>query len=258
MEKITPYKPLHTLKSFGTDIWTVDGGIVRMSYLGGSTPFTTRMVVVRLPSGELWIWSPVELTDGLRAEVAEIGPVQHLVSPNAIHYANIPAWAEAYPAARVWASPGVRERANKQGIEVSFTDDLEDTAPTAWADTIEQHVFKGSRILEEVVFFHRPSRTLVLADLIENFEADRFPRGLRWALRLAGVLHPDGKLPIDLRLSYFGRHRIARRSLAVVLGWKPEKITVAHGRCYKKDAAEELRRAFRWLDPEKIETQSNA
>ena len=38
---------------------------------------------------------------------------------------------------------------------------LADEAPAAWAGTIEQHVVKGSRVLQEVAFLHRPSRTLV-------------------------------------------------------------------------------------------------
>ena len=43
-------------------------------------------------------------------------------------------------------------------------------------------------------------------------------------------------------------HAAARASLAQMLAWQPEKIILAHGRCYERDAVAELKRAFRWLD----------
>lgn len=73
----------------------MDGPLVRMAYPGGSMPFPTRMVVVRLISGELFLWSPSELAEGLRSEVDGLGPVRHLVSPNKTHHAHITAWKRA-------------------------------------------------------------------------------------------------------------------------------------------------------------------
>lgn len=98
----------------------VDGPIVRMAYLGVSIPFPTRMVVVRLQSGDLFLWSPTEPDDRLLSQVDALGPVKHLVSPNKIHYANIGAWKRTYPEAIAWASPGVRQRAASQGVEVAL------------------------------------------------------------------------------------------------------------------------------------------
>ena len=105
------YEPINTLKPVGEDLWLVDGPIVRMAYLRVSIPFPTRMVVVRLANGELFLWSPTEPDDDLRAGIDDLGPVRHLVSPNKIHYAHVAACKRAYPKATAWASPGVRERA---------------------------------------------------------------------------------------------------------------------------------------------------
>ena len=90
------------------------------------------------------------------------GPVRHLVSPNRIHYANIPQWSAAYPTAIRWASPGVAERAAKVGIAVAFDRQLTDRPDPAWADEIDQLIFRGSRAFQEVVFHHKPSRTVIL------------------------------------------------------------------------------------------------
>jgi hypothetical protein len=75
------YEPLNTLKPVGEDLWMVDGPVVRMAFPGGSIPFPTRMVVVRLSSGDLFVWSPTELDGGLRAQLDTLGPIRHLVSP---------------------------------------------------------------------------------------------------------------------------------------------------------------------------------
>ena len=73
---------MSVLTEFGPDIWTVEGETVRML---GLVPFTTRMSVVRLSSGELWVHSPVDPTPERLEAVRELGPVTHIVAPNKIH-----------------------------------------------------------------------------------------------------------------------------------------------------------------------------
>lgn len=242
------YTPINRLKPVHDDLWIVDGPVVRMAVPGGSFPFPTRMVIVRLRSGGLWCHSPTALTPELREQVDALGPVRHLVSPNKLHYAFIPDWSRAYPDAVRWAAPGVRERAARQHIAVDFDEELTDSAPAAWAEDIDQLIFRGSRVLQEVVFFHRPSATLLLADLIENFERDRMPKGLHWLLRLAGCLDPDGKAPWDMRMTFLRGRSAARQCLARVLAWRPRTVILAHGRWYAENGSTELRRAFRWLN----------
>jgi hypothetical protein len=242
------YTPLNVLKPVAPEIWIVDGPIERMAVAGGSMPFSTRMTLVRLPDGALWCHSPIAPDAALLAAIDALGPVAHLVSPNLLHYAHIAAWKKHYPQALAWASPGVRERAASQHIETAFDADLDDNPPPAWSAAIDQLCFRGSRVMPEFVFLHRPSATLILADLIENFEAEKLSRTMRWMARLGGVLHPDGTAPLDMRLTYVGRKRQARASLARMLAWQPRRVILAHGRCYLSDAQAELARAFRWLD----------
>jgi hypothetical protein len=103
--------------------------------------------------------------------------------------------------------------------------------------------------LEEIIFFHRKTRTAILADLIENFELGKLGGTYGWLVRLAGAADPDGKTPMDLRMTFWGRKRVARGCLARMLAWEPEKVIIAHGRPYEDEGAKELRRAFRWLGP---------
>lgn len=241
------YAPLDTPKRVDEDIWVVDGPVIRMAFPGGRLPFPTRMVVVRLPSGGLWLWSPIRLTPALRAHVEALGPIRHLVSPNALHYAYIGSWKEASPAATAWASPGVEKRATSQGITTAFDRELTDEVPPAFEGVLDQVVFRGSRLLEEVVFFHRPSRTVILADLVERFEKERVPPGMWWLVRLAGATFPGGKTPIDLRATFLGRKAVARRCLERILAWDPERVLIAHGRSFDTNGREALEQALGWL-----------
>lgn len=241
------YEPINTLKSACENVWIVDGPVIEMAWAWTGLPFTTRMVVIKLSGGGLFVWSPIKLTPDLKKQVDALGPVECLISPNKLHYANLPAWQAAYPQARTWASPGVRDRARSQGIAVDFDRDLGDDPDEAWREDIDQLVFKGSRYIEEVVFLHKASRTLILADLIENLELTKVSGPLRWLIRLAGSAHPNGKMPIDLRLTFLGRKRKARACVERMIAWRPERIILAHGRWYDRNGVRELYRAFRWV-----------
>jgi hypothetical protein len=235
------YAPLDQPKALGRDIWIVDGPSIRFYAM----PFPTRMTVIRLRSGDLMLISPLRLTDALRGRVASLGRVAHLISPNWIHYAYLGEWKRAFPQATVWASPGVRERARKHRSAVEFDCDL-GGVPAPWESEVAQLLVEGSSQHREWVFFHRASATLVLTDLIENFEARALPWWARPLARWAGVLAPDGKAPIDMRWTFRrGRNRL-RAAVAEMIAWKPRTIIVAHGRCFQGDGAAELRRAFRW------------
>ena len=69
----------------------------------------------------------------------------------------------------------------------------------------------------------------------------------RLLMRLGGVLDPDGKMPIDMQASFRRNRPEVRAAVQRMLDWAPERIILAHGRCYEKGAVAELRRAFRWV-----------
>ena len=238
MTEATGYAPLDTPKPVAPDLWLIDGPAIRFYGL----PFSTRATVVRLENGDLWVHSPTRLTEALRAEIAALGPVRHLVAPNWLHYAYIGEWQAAFPGATSWAAPGVAERAASHGMEIEFDHDLTDAAPAAWFGQIDQMIVAGSRLHREVVFFHRASRTLILTDLIENFEPSKLPWWMRPLVRLAGIAHPRGHMPPDMRAS-FDKPQLAA-SVRKMLDWNPERVILAHGHWYRENGAAELRRAF--------------
>ncbi|KKJ78414.1 hypothetical protein WH95_03770 [Kiloniella litopenaei] len=237
------YTPINTLKPIGQDIWIADGPSV--SFYG--IPFPTRMTVVRLDKGKLWVHSPIAINKELLDEINLLGDVKHLIAPNNIHYLSVGKWQEMYPDAQVWAAPNVADRAKKYNVAFPTSQELGNTPPKAWYQEIDQVYVQGNKILHEIDFFHKKTKTLVLTDLIENFEAQKLPWYFAFLCKLAGNLSPDGKAPIDMRLAFSGGRSQAREAIAHMISWKPEKIILAHGKWYDKNGTAELKRAFRWL-----------
>ena len=116
-------------------------------------PYSTRMAVIRLSDGSLFVWSPIAISDHICTSVGALGPVRHLVSPNALHHLFLADWKSAFPAARVYASPRLRRKRK----DLAFDADLGDAPYPDWAPDIDQVVMHGSFALTEVVFFHRSS-----------------------------------------------------------------------------------------------------
>ncbi len=244
MDTYRPYLPLNTLKPVADAVWTVDGPEIGMRYLGTTLPFPTRMTVVRLPSGEIWIHSPTAWDEGLARTVEKLGRVAFLIAPNTLHYWYLPEWQVAFPNTVSYGAPGVARKA-RRNIRIDRT--LGDEPPAEWAGAFDQCLAPGS-LLTEVDFFHRASKTLILTDLIENFEPARIrKRWLRWAVRAFGAADPDGKAPYDMQWSFIGHRRELRAAVERMISWGPERILLAHGRSYDRNGVSELRRAFRWV-----------
>lgn len=240
MNRPTGYEPLYTLKPVTNDVWLVDGGWIRFYGL----PFPTRMTILRLSDGGLWVHSPVADRNGLAEAVAGLGPVRHLVAPNWIHYAWIPAWQSRFPEATTWGSPGVVDRARSRRGRLSIDQVLGDSAPPDWAGRIEQRLADSDRH-REVVFLHRESRTLILTDLIENFEPGKMPWWTRPLLKLGRVCDPDGRMPRDMAAGFRRKPGHLRDVVETMVAWDPERVVLAHGRWYDRDGTAEIRRAFR-------------
>jgi hypothetical protein len=126
------------------------------------------MAVIRLSDGDLFVRSPVALSDSLRVSIDALGPIRHLVSSNSLHHLFLQEWQSAYPAARLYASP----RLPRKRKDLTFDAELGDAAEPAWTVDTDQVVVHGSFALTEIVFFHRTSHTALFADLIQNFPRD--------------------------------------------------------------------------------------
>ena len=184
------------LVPFANELWLAEGPVV--PFLPG-LPYPTRMAVVRLAGGGLWVWNPVALDDGLAAEVDALGPVHDVVAPNKLHHLFVGEWKERYPAARLHAAPGLA----KKRKDLSWDAELGDEPAPSWAGEIDQVVFGGSLFLDEVVFFHRASRTALVTDLIQRFPADEMHGFRGWFMGKWGLVGERGSTPLEWRALFW-------------------------------------------------------
>ncbi|MBO6756116.1 MAG: DUF4336 domain-containing protein [Roseibium sp.] len=227
------------MKPFGPNIWIMDGDDVRMF---GVLPFTTRMTVVRLASGGLWLHSPVQPTLERQRAIDQLGTVEHLVAPNKIHSLGIEPWKALYPSAKVWASPAFSKRHPDIAVDALLTNNLE----TPWNRDIDHCVIEGHAVLDEVEFLHRRSGTLIVTDMIQKHEAAGNSWMWRGVKHVAGVLGKDGGVSLDIKLSIRDKAAL-RRSIDTILGWDFDNLIISHGRCLTGGAKDDVRRAFHWI-----------
>jgi len=226
------------LKQFAQEVWIADGPDVVI--VGFHYP--TRMAVIRLSDRSLFIWSPIQLTDGLRTEVDALGQVRHIIAPNSLHHLFLLEWKRAYPGAKLYAPPGLRRKRQ----DIVFDADLGDAPGPDWAREIDQVVMQGNLITTEVVFFHTKSGTVLFTDLIQQFPASSFSGWRALVAKLDLMVSPEPLVPRKFRVAFTNR-RAARDALERIFAWPAEKVLVAHGTPVENDARAFLRRAFRWL-----------
>ena len=200
----------------------------------------TRMTVVRLADGTLFVHSPVALDRATRLALDALGPVRHVVAPNRFHHLHAGVYPVVYLDARFYAAPGVGEKRPDLPID----EVLGDTAPSVWAGQIDQTLFRGMPLTNEIVFLHRTTRTLVLTDIATNVRAA--PGLDTWLL--FSVNGTYGRFAAGWIERLLTRDwGAARASLEHVLAWDFDRIIVAHGDVVDHGGPAALRTAFHWL-----------
>lgn len=231
-----------TLKPLGRDLFVVDGPVVRDM----GVRFNTRMTVARLRDGSVWIASPVQVSFATLAEIIALGPVRYLLSPTPRHFWRLNAWHRLFPEAQLFSSPITPITLNKG--ELPLAGILGEPSGDLWAPDLQQLQLRGSRWLNEVVFFHAPSRTLLVEDAIQIHERGRGGPLRNALIAVGGVAAPWGGMARDIRLTFRDK-AAARECVERILQWDFDTLVVAHGPVVTHDARETVERAFAWLDP---------
>lgn len=226
------------LVPFAEGLWIAEGGEVEV--FGFRYP--TRMVVMRLEGGGLFLWSPVEGHERWRAALSALGRVDHIVAPNSLHHLALAEWHTAYPQARLWAPPDLAAKRP----DLAFTDALDDTPPPDWEGQIEQIIVRGNALTKEVVFYHRASQTVLFVDLLQQFPSGWFSGWRAVVARLDSMVGPLPSVPRKFRLAFTDR-RAARESVRNILAWPCQNVIMAHGSPVTDKGAHFLARAFSWL-----------
>lgn len=199
----------------------------------------TRMTVVRLPSGELWVHSPIPLDEALTEQLRALGPVRHVVSPNLFHHLHVGPMAEAFDGSVVHARPRLRKKRKDLQIDAELTG----KTPAEWEGTLTCFEVAGTW-LDEVAFVHHPSKLLITCDLVQNVSAcSHWPT--RWYLKVGGVYQRPG-LERFIRLMFRDRTK-ARAGIDALLEADFDGIVLSHGDLIETGGTDILADSYTWL-----------
>ena len=127
---------------------------------------STRMTVIRLTDGSLFAHSAVPLSPAQKAALDELGPLRHIVAPSAMHHMFVPPLAQLYPQAQLYGTSGVLAKHPELPQMQRIPPD--DAAP--WAGQLQCLPVKGIPTLNETLWFHPASGSLIATDLLQCWQ----------------------------------------------------------------------------------------
>jgi hypothetical protein len=222
------------LKELAPGVWSAQH---KLRFLG--TPIVARMTVLRLEGRDLLVHSPVPLAP-VRAAVDALGTVRWIVAPNRYHHLYAGEWTAAYPGARLYGPQSLM----KKRRDLVFAASLEAGAHP-WSADLSLQFLGGLRVLDESVFFHAPTRTLLVSDLFFNY-----PPAKSFAVRMFRKIEDcDGKFCVPRVIKILLRDKKAfRRSIGAMLEWDFDRVVMAHGGVVESGGKEAARTALGWLE----------
>jgi hypothetical protein len=204
----------------------------------GPISITTRMTVVRLRDGSLWVHSPISPTPDLIDGLKSLGIVRYVVGPNKSHHLFFLEFLEAHPEAQGFIPTGLELKRP----DLSRFPHIPCDAP--WTSELQGFFIDGLPILNETVWFHIDSGTLILTDLLFCFAESN--RGISALVsKLLGVY---GKLGMSrtMKLAVKDKRALAS-SVLPLLSLPVQKVIVAHDQIVEEQAQQKLKEAFAWL-----------
>ncbi|MEM6838951.1 MAG: DUF4336 domain-containing protein [Cyanobacteria bacterium P01_C01_bin.120] len=229
------------LDEVAANLWTATQSLRFLGFEVGC-----RMTVVRLPSQALVLISPLPLKNGDRLRLDALGTVSHIIAPNRFHHLHFGAAQALYPQAQTWGALGLLEK--RPDLEFDHTLDQ----PGQFEETLHYLPFRGfSSILptgiqtvNETVFWHQPSGTMILTDIAYNFD-DTFPFSTRLAAQVLGTYQ-------SLRPSWLEKwgsrdKTVVEKSIRQVLAWDFDRVLPGHGSIIETGGKAQLKAGYEWL-----------
>jgi hypothetical protein len=230
---------LKILRKIDESIWVAEQPL---RYLGLS--IGTRMTVIQLANRELAVISPIQMSDALVSNLNELGTVKHIIAPNLYHYLFAAKFKALYPHATFWAAPGLELKTPNLPIDQEIregTNNQWNHLECIFLDGFRTLGLSGFDSLNECVFFHSASRTLILTDAALHIDG-AFPLLTQLATRVIGGYKSLSPSLLE-RIATTEKVKV-RRSVEKILGWDFDRVIMAHGSIIEHNGKEELRQGY--------------
>lgn len=245
------------------------------------TALCTRLtsLPVRLQSGSLAVFSPVALTDEVKAKVAELGEVRYICAPDAEvrlalfftpnltdisqHHIFLGPWHSAYPQAQILGPetlPELRAKdSSKENVPFAHlfraSKTLDSISPEFDAEFDWEYVHAHAN--KEIVFHHRPTRTLIEADYMfnspptEQFSRTGVDPSSGFLTKIFGALtSTQGKALAQQRMIWWGTSASDRKSFAAstarINKWDFDRIIPCHGDVIETGGKTVFQKVLQW------------
>ena len=193
------------------------------------------VTIIRLASGELVIHSTGPFSPEDVAAISALGTPAYLVDAITLHDTFAKQAHDAFPNLPYYAPAGFSEI-------VELPTELLDRPPAAWQGELDVLELAGHDATPEFVFLHRPSRTLIVTDLMFNVEDDA-PLGVRMmSLLQVGLQHAPG-MPRPEKLMVKDKEAF-KGSLDTIMSWDFDRVIVGHGEPIETGGKAKLAEAF--------------
>lgn len=197
-----------------------------------------RTTVLRLDDGSLLLHTPAPPSDALAEELGALGPVRWLVVPNCWHHLGAPAAAARFPDAKV-VGPASAQNRNK---ELKLQLDICGAQFAEQVPELEALPLRGVPFWDETVFYHRPTQTLLGADIVLRAGPEDHWT-LRFGARLLGF-YERVRVPPDARKKILDK-AAAARSLQAMLERPAHRLIVGHADVMEDGWRDSLAQAWR-------------
>lgn len=230
------------LREIDKDIWVAEQPL---KYFG--LDVGTRMTVIRLNKGELTIISPIQTDNALVAQLNQLGQVTYVICPNLYHHLFVKYFQNIYPQAKVWATSGLeikRPELQLDKIISNEQDNILNEIDCLLFNGFKTLTLNGASLLNECVFFHRASRSLILTDTAFHFD-ENFTMTTQLTARIMGgykQLRPS----LLEKLATTEKDRV-KQSVERVLAWNFERVIMAHGSIIEKDGKTRFKEGYEWF-----------
>lgn len=203
--------------------------------------FDRNVTIIRLRDGRLIIHSTAPFAADDLLAIRELGTPAWLLDATLFHDSYAKEGCRAF--ARI---PYLAPRGFPQIADVS-TGPL-DNPPSDWSGEVEVMEINGVPKVREHVFFHVPSRTLIVCDLVFNFQSAQ-----HWWERF--FVHHVMRLHRLIGTSFFMRMMINDRSaftssVGEMMRWDFDRLVVGHGDVVESGAKAVVRQALQKVVPE--------
>jgi hypothetical protein len=189
------------------------------------------MTIIRLQNNELWLHSLIPISPELKKDIDTLGTVKYLVAPSCFHHMFVGDWQQAYPQAQLFAARGLHKKRTDLTIHTLFRD-----STAQYWNEIEQYSIEGMPAVNEVLFFHKPSQTLIVTDFIFHMpKSSGFTSFYAWV----NGFKKRPATPLLFKFAIKNKDHF-RSSLQHIRHWSPKHIAMCHHNTYSQDDATEI------------------